>query len=172
MIGERNHPAQLYKEGIALQSSPVKRSLTHAIPAGAKTTDYMNAIMATLEPKPEQVYEWIFLDRFGLITEVRIGNIFLIKNGELFTPPVLGILNGVTRRFVIECAEVLGIPLHEMPLTRHEVFNAEEVFLTNTSWEILPVRELDGRKTGMKIPGPLTQTLQTTFKQKALRECR
>ena len=83
----------------------------------------------------------------------------------------MGILNGVTRRVVIECARKKGIPVTETPLTRHEFYNADEAFLTNTSWEILPVRMLDGRKVGQKVPGPLTLKLHELFKQKVLNEC-
>lgn len=172
MAGRRKHSEELYRRGAALKTSPVKRSPSHAVPSGAKTTDYVNAALATLEPKPDSVYEWLFLDAAGFVTEVRIGNFFIIKDGKLLTPPTTGILNGVTRRFVIECAHELGIPVLEVPLTRHEVYNADEAFLTNTSWEILPVRELDQRKIGQKIPGPLTHKLQNYFKQKALQECR
>jgi branched-chain amino acid aminotransferase len=170
MIGQRKHKASLYEEGIALITSPVKRSLTHAAPAEVKTSAYHNAVLASLEP--QSAYEYLFLDRNGFVTEVRIGNFFIIKDGVLLTPPNLGILNGVTRRFVIECAHQLGIPVQETLITRHEVYNADEAFLTNTSWEILPVRELDSRKIGRKIPGPLTSKLHQTFKQKALQECR
>lgn len=172
MAGQRKHPVHLYQEGVVLKTSPVKRSLHQAVPSSAKTTDYSNAVMATLEPKSEEVYEWIFLDAQGFITEVRIGNLFMVKKRQLLTPPTTGILNGVTRRFVIECAEVISIPVQEVPLTRHEVYNADEAFLTNTSWEILPVRMLDGRRIGPKIPGPLTLKLQQIFKKKALQECR
>lgn len=172
IAGTRKHPEELYQKGVALKTSPVKRSPQHAFPAGAKTTDYVNALMATLEPKPDSVYEWMFLDSNGFVTEVRIGNFFIVKNRMLLTPPALNLLNGVTRRFVIECAADLKIPIREVPITRHEVYNADEAFLTNTSWEILPVRELDLRKIGSQLPGRMTQQLQQTFKKKVLLECR
>ena len=169
-IGQRKHAEALYQEGIALKTSPVKRSLTNAVPAEVKTSAYHNAVLASLEPGT--AYEWLFLDRSGFVTEVRIGNFFILKDGGLKTPSTQGILNGVTRRFVIECARQLEIPVQETLITRHEVYNADEAFLTNTSWEILPVRELDGRLIGRKIPGLLTLKLHEIFKQKALQECR
>ncbi len=135
-----------------------------AAPPQAKTTDYLNALMATLDPSPG--YEWVFLDRDGFVTEVRIGNLFIVKDGRLFTPPLTGILNGVTRRFVLECASLAGLETRERPLSRHEVYNADEAFLTNTSWEILPVREMDGRSTGKQIPGKITCRLHTIFKNR------
>ncbi len=175
MMGERRAPAELYKTGIALQTSPVRRSLSHAAPPEAKSTDYMNALMATLEPRPEDVYEWIFLDQQGFVTEVRIGNIFIIdsigKKKRLRTPPLHGILNGVTRRFVIECALLEGMEVREEPLTRHEIYTADESFLTNTSWEVLPVRSLDARLIGREVPGPLTTRLHQSFKKRVQKEC-
>jgi branched-chain amino acid aminotransferase len=164
-ITHRKHPADLYKNGVILRTSNVRRSLSHAAPPQAKTSAYQNALLATLEPSPG--YEWVFLDQAGFVTEVRIGNLFIVKKNRLLTPPTTGILNGVTRRFVIESAHQAGVEVKETPLTRHEIYNADEAFLTNTSWEILPVRELDGRSTGRKIPGPVTRKLHKIFKKKA-----
>lgn len=171
MVGSRSHPGSFYERGVALRTSPVRKNLTHASAPEAKTSDYQNAILATLEPSSGGTYEWLFLDSNGFVTEVRIGNLFMIKDGVLRTPPARGILNGVTRRFVIECAPQAGMEVEETPLTRHDVFNAEEAFLTNTSWEILPVSELDGRRIGQKVPGPGTQKLHRVFRQNILKEC-
>jgi branched-chain amino acid aminotransferase len=170
MVGQKKHAPALYQEGIVLKTSPVKRTLSNAAPAEAKTSAYQNAVLASVEP--QAAYEWLFLDRSGFVTEVRIGNLFIIKDKTLLTPPTQGILNGVTRRFVIECAHQLDIPVREVPVTRHEVYNADEAFLTNTSWEILPVRELDSRRIGSRIPGIITSKLQQTFKKKVQQECR
>ena len=167
VITQRKHPPEIYKTGVILRTSSVRRSLSHASPPQAKTTAYQNPLLATLDPS--NGYEWVFLDQSGYITEVRIGNLFIVKNRRIFTPPTTGILNGVTRRFVLECARTAKVPVKEIPLTRHEIFNADEAFLTNTSWEILPVRELDGRKVGCEtrgFPGPITRKLQTIFKKK------
>ena len=171
IVGERVHPAALYEKGVALRTSPVPRNLSNAWAPEAKTSAYQNAVAASLEPRAGEIYEWLFLDRNGFVTEVRIGNIFIVREGRLRTPPALGILNGVTRRFVIECARKTGIPVGEIPLTRHEVFNAGEAFLTNTSWEILPIAELDGRKIGKTIPGPMTRQLQQVFEKRVKEEC-
>jgi branched-chain amino acid aminotransferase len=173
-ITQRIHPAMIYDRGVRLKTSPVRRSLTNAISAQIKTTAYQNAVLATLERiggDPQTIpYEWVFLDPQGFVTEVRIGNLFLIKDGQLLTPPTPGILDGVTRRFVIECALQIGIPVKELPITRHEVYNSDEAFLSNTSWEILPVAELDQRRIGIKIPGLLTCKLQHEFKKQVKKE--
>ena len=168
MIGERIHPPALYEKGASLKTSPVRRSLSNASPPEAKTSAYQNAAFASLEPKTPAVFEWLFLDNSGTVTEVRTGNLFLAKDGSLATPPTAGILDGVTRRFVIECARKIGIPVRETPLTRHDVFNAGEAFLTNTSWEILPVAELDGRRIGRTVPGPVTLKLRQIFRQRTM----
>lgn len=173
MVGERRPPEELYRTGVALQTSPLKRSHSNAAAPEAKTTDYMNALAATLEPRPADIYEWVFLDALGYVTEVRIGNLFIIDaRKRLRTPPLQGILNGVTRRFVIECALFAGLEVREEPLTRHEIYTAKEAFLTNTSWEIMPVNSLDRRVIGNEIPGPVTCRLQQIFKKRVQSECR
>ena len=165
MVGIRVHAPELYRCGVALKTSPVTRSLSNASPPEVKTSSYQNAVLASLEPSGPETYEWLFLNRSGYVTEVRIGNLFIVKDHVLLTPPCLGILHGVTRRFVIKCGLALQLKVREVPLTRHEIFNADEAFLTNTSWEILPVRELDSRPIGKKIPGPVTLKLMRQFKR-------
>ena len=171
LLGDRHHAPSLYKKGISLKTSAVPRSISNAGFPEAKTAAYQNAMMASLEPALEPGGEWLFLDRNHLVAEVRTGNLFIIKKNELKTPPAAGILNGITRAFVIEFAAETGLRVGEVPLTRHDVWNADEAFLTNTSWEILPVASLDGRTIGKKIPGPGTKKLQSLFKKKVLREC-
>ncbi len=177
LIGQRKLSGQLYQRGAVLQTSPVKRSHTNAGAPESKTSAYQNSVLAGLELRAENIDEWLFLDQEGYVAEVRIGNIFIINNKEkgkkpaLVTPPLHGILHGVTRRVVIECASSIGLNCIERPLTRHDIFCASEAFLTNTSWEILPVRCLDGRKIGKQIPGELTSQLHSVFKKKVIREC-
>jgi len=170
LVGQRKHAPDLYEKGVALKTTVVRRSLTNAAAPQAKTSDYKNAVMAALETGP-RVYELLFLDAEGFVSEVSIGNLFIVKRGKVLTPPARGILNGVTRRFVIECVLPRDMDFEETPMTRHDVYNADEVFLTNTSWEILPVREVDGRRIG-QVPGPITRKIHGLFKKKAGQECR
>lgn len=177
LIGARPHPSSIYDHGVELRTSPVKRSLSNAWFPETKTSAYQNAVLASVEPRHGEVYEWLFLDQAGFVTEVRIGNIFVVpkrtstmKTQELWTPPAPGILNGVTRRFVIECALQCKMEVKETPFTRHDIYNGAEVFLTNTSWEILPVSFLDGRKLGEKLPGLVTKKLHRQFKQRVNEE--
>lgn len=177
LVGARRHPKNLYEDGIVLETTPVRRSLTNAAAPQAKTGAYQNGVLAALQPSPG-AYEHLFLDPEGYVAEVSIGNIFIVKKdgtrgkSALFTPPARGILNGVTRRFVIECAAQAGIKVYEIPFSRHDVYNADEAFLTNTSWEVLPARELDRRSIGKQVPGPLTSKIHRLFRERALRECR
>ncbi len=171
MVGTRQHPESIYQNGVTLSTSPVRRTFTNAQSAQVKTSAYHNAFLASLEIKPEDTYEWIFLDAQGYVTEVRIGNLFVVRNGILLTPPEDGILNGVTRGVVLECALRNRLRVQEIPLTRHEIFNAQEAFLTNTSWQILPVSKLDGRRIGSSVPGPVTSLLQKTFRDIVQEEC-
>ena len=179
IVAERTHPPEIYREGVVLKTSAVRRSPSQAAFPEAKSTACLNQVLAALDPMPARTYEILFLNQEGYLTEVRIGNFFIVTRGGahcnaplLITPPPLGLLNGVPRRFVIECARLGKIPVEERPLMRHELFNAEEAFLTNTSWEVLPIREVDGRRIGKKFPGPVTQKLQLLFHEGVRREMR
>ena len=170
LVTERIHPKEIYQKGVSLHTTAVKRNPSQAAFPEAKSTSCLNQVLGTLEPLPSGTYEILFLDSEGFLTEARIGNLFMMKKGRVLTPPPYGLLNGVTRKFVIECARFRKIPVEETPLTRHELFNADEAFLTNTSWEILPIREVDGRRIGSKVPGPLTQKLQAVFRRNLTNE--
>lgn len=172
IVTERIHPKEIYQKGVALITSAVKRNPSQAAFPEAKSTACLNQVLATLDPAPTGTYEILFLDQEGFLMEARIGNLFTVKNGRLFTPEPHGLLHGVTRGFVIECARLGKIPVAELPITRHELFNAQEAFLTNTSWEILPIREVDGRKINGVLPGPLTKKLQTLFRHGVEKETR
>jgi len=170
LVGQRKHSQEIYRKGISLKTATVRRKHSNQEFPEAKTTSCLNQVLGTLDPSPVGNYEIIFLNTEGYLTEARIGNFFIVKKDRLATPPPVGLLNGVTRRFVIECACLGKIPVEERSLTRHELFNAEEAFLTNTSWEILPIREVDGRRIGSKIPGPVTRKLQAIFRREIERE--
>ena len=171
LAGIRRHAPEIYEKGVVLRTTSVRRPLVNASAPQAKTGAYQTALLAAVEPGAG-AYESLFLDVDGYVAEVSIGNLFIVKGGLLKTPPAQGILNGVTRRFVIECVLPGRLRLEETYFTRHDVFNADEVFLTNTSWEILPVREVDGRAAGARIPGPWTLKIHRLFKAKVAEECR
>ena len=178
ILDSREYPKELYEKGVALKTASFPRGGPNAFPWQAKTSAYHQAILVSTEPHPDKIFEWVFLDSQNFLTETRVGNFFIVKyrsahvgcvkkdDAMLLTPPEHLILNGVTRRFVIKYALELGIKVRETPLTRHEFFNADEAFLCNTSWEILPVRELDGRVIGAGKPGPVTLKLRRYFKRR------
>jgi len=182
ILGSRTHAQELYEKGVALKTASFPRGGPNTFPWQVKASAYQQAILASTEPHPDKIYEWVFLDQEGLLTETRIGNFFIVKyhavhskglgkGGAMpLTPPEYRILNGVPRRFVIKCALELGMQVREVPLTRHEFFNADEAFLCNTSWEVLPVRELDGRAIGAGKPGPITLKLYRFFKRRVQRD--
>ena len=185
IVGFREHAKEIYEKGVVLKTASFPRGGPNTFPWQAKASAYQQAILASTEPHPDKIYDWVFLDNQNYLTETRVGNFFIVKypcthrvchpvhtrcvQGEgavLLTPPEHLILNGVTRRFVIKCALELGFRVQEIPLTRHEFFNANEAFLSNTSLEILPVRELDGRLIGTGKPGPVTLKLHRFFKRR------
>lgn len=170
MVTQKKHPSRIYQGGVVVKTAPFHSPHPRAAFPEAKSNHYLKQIMATLDPEPEGNFEILFLSHEGYLTEARIGNFFIVKKGALLTPPGRGLLDGVTRRFVIKCAGLGKIPCEEIPLTRHDLFNADEAFLTNTSWEILPIREADGRKIGTRLPGPVTERLQRLFRREVQRE--
>ena len=172
IIGSREIPKTLYEKGVVLKTASFTRVDSSAHPYQAKASAYQQGVLASSEPNPQKAFDWLFLDSQHYLTESRVANFFIIKNKTLLTPPEHLILNGVTRRFVIKCAHELGLKVRETPLTRHDFFNADEAFLSNSSWEILPARELDGRVIGKKIPGQITAKLHRYFKRRIQESCR
>jgi len=180
MIGERKHNASIYKTGVDLKTSSFRMPSLKATDSQSKTGNYRLQLLDTVARGPWSVergnvsspYEWLFLDENHFLTEARVGNFFMVKKGAILTPSAVSVLNGITREVVIECARDLGLFVRETPLTRHEAFNADEAFLTNTSWEILPVRSLDGRLIQTPVPGPITLKLINCFHRKVNITCR
>ena len=126
--------------------------------AGVKHADRLSGILVRAEVGDSA--EVLRLNAGGYLTEGTVSNLFLVKDGELVTPATwLGVLDGVTRRHVLLAAGRLRIPVRETVVTRHELFNAEEAFLTNVLMGILPIREVDGRQIGAPLPGPITRRL-------------
>ncbi|MBU9888835.1 MAG: aminotransferase class IV [Candidatus Omnitrophica bacterium] len=176
ILGARGVPKALYKTGVQLRTASFPRGGDNAFPYQVKAAAYQQAVLATAGSDPGEVFDWLFLDRGGLLTETRVGNFFLVTYAGpdrcpsskvlLRTPSESLILNGVVRRFVIKCAREMGYRVLEAPLSRHDFFNADEAFLTNTSWEILPVRALDGRMIGVKVPGPVTRKIHSFYRRR------
>ena len=163
-ILERKRPDVIYKQGVDLKTAVTRRHFPKAEPPEAKANAFLNNVFAAMERELSGAFESIFLDQEGYVTEAAIWNVFMVKAGILMTPGT-GILRGVTRQFVIECAVKEHLPVQETNLTRHDFWNADEAFLTNTSGEIVPIRSLDGRMIGTQVPGNMTKQLMARFRK-------
>jgi branched-chain amino acid aminotransferase len=152
------------ERGIRAKVSSYSRHHPNVSMTKSKTCgDYVNSILAKREVTRLGYDEAIMLDTTGLVAECSGENIFIVRRGRLLTPPLVSVLEGITRDSVIRIARDKGIEVVEQSITRDEVYCAEEMFLTGTAAEITPVREVDDRKIGAGSRGPVTKTIQTTF---------
>jgi branched-chain amino acid aminotransferase len=154
------YPPALYQRGMDIITVPTTRNLHGALNPAIKSLNYLNNILAKIEANNGGCEEAVMLNAEGFVTECTGDNLFIVKNGELFTPPLsAGALYGITRQTVIELAEEEGLKVCEPNLTRYDLFNADECFLTGTGAEIVPVVKIDGRVIGTGKPGALTRKL-------------
>ncbi len=154
------YPEEYYRKGMEIVTVPTVRNLHSALNPAIKSLNYLNNILAKIEANNAGVEEAILLNAEGFVSECTGDNLFLVKEGELLTPPLsAGALYGITRRVVMKLAEEEGCRVSEPNLTRYDVFNADECFLTGTGAEIVPVVKVDGRVIGNGKPGVLTKTL-------------
>ncbi|NOT01065.1 MAG: branched-chain-amino-acid transaminase [Phycisphaerales bacterium] len=158
------YPPELYDRGLRCMTPGTLRNHPSTTCARVKSLNYLNNVMAKAEAKLAGYDEGIMLNADGYVTEGTGDNVFIVKNGGLFTPPLsCGILAGITRKLVMELALVRGYVSHESLLLRHDVYTADECFLTGTAAEIIPVASLDKRPIGEGRPGPITRQLMADF---------
>jgi branched-chain amino acid aminotransferase len=152
------------ERGIRACVSSFQRHHVNAKMTKGKTCgDYVNSILAKREALLDGYDEAILLDTTGLVAEASGENLFLVRDGVLRTPPLPSVLGGITRATVIELARDKGLEVHETPLTRDELYIADEIFLTGTAAEVTPIREVDRRRIGDGRRGPVTRLLQSAF---------
>jgi len=152
------------EKGVTAMLSWVKRDPVDATSHEIKSLNYLNSILAKIEANIGGVDEAICLDKNGFICEGVAENIFILKNGKLYTPPsYTGALPGITADEVMKLARKLGYEVKEKNITPYELFNAEEVFFTGTAAEVVPVREINKRAIGNGEPGPITRKLMEEF---------
>ena len=156
------YPEELYKKGMAIITVPTVRNLPEALNPQLKSLNYLNNILAKIEANNSGFNEAIMLDAQGYVAECTGDNIFIIKKGVLSTP-AQGRLRGITRDTVLGLAEKEKIRTKECMITRHEVYIADECFLTGTAAEIIPVVKVDGRVIGDGHPGKMTLKLMKLF---------
>ncbi len=155
---------EIREKGVRIMISWIRRDSVDATTHEAKTLNYLNSILAKIDANVSGYDEAIILDRNGFICEGSAENLFMVKNKEIYTPPsTTGILNGITRQTVFSLAKKLGYVVEERNITPFELLNADEVFLTGTAAEIIPVREINGRVIGEGKPGPVTRHLMEEF---------
>ena len=152
------------ERGICCRVSSFTRHHVNAKMQKGKTCgDYVNSILAKREALLDGYDEAILLDTTGLVAEASGENLFVVRDGEIKTPPLANVLEGITRASVIEIARDKGMSVSEAPVTRDELYVADEVFLTGTAAEVTPVREIDHRQVGAGRRGPVTKALQDAF---------
>jgi len=159
------YPAEMYERGLDIITVPTVRNLHSALNPAIKSLNYLNNILAKIEANNGGCEEAIMLNSEGYVSECTGDNIFIIKDGQMFTPPLsAGALYGITRGVVMDLARQSGIPVSEPNLTRYDMFNADECFLTGTGAELIPVVKIDGRVIGTGKPGQVTKDLVTKYK--------
>ena len=162
------YPEEYYTNGLAVITCATRRPAPAALMPQVKSLNYLNNIMAKVEAIQANALEAVMLNEQGYVAECTGDNLFLLKNGELHTPLISdGALDGITRSVIIELAGKLGIKVVERSLTRYDIFISDECFLTGTAAEVIPVVQLDRRKIGEGVPGPLTRKFIEAFKELA-----
>ncbi len=165
------YPEKLYKEGLDIITVPTVRNLPEALNPQIKSLNYLNNILAKIEAVNCGFQEAIMLDSMGYVAECTGDNLFIVKRGELYTPPqCMGTLRGITRDTILGIAKKSSIGAHEHVITRHEVFISDEAFLTGTAAEIIPVVKVDGRRIGGGKPGKVTLMLMKEFRKLTKKE--
>jgi branched-chain amino acid aminotransferase len=160
------YPQELYEKGLEIITVSVQRNHPAALSPRIKSLNYLNNILAKIEGLQAGCIEALMLNHKGEVAECTGDNIFLVRRGVLLTPPLeAGILGGITRDAVIELAGEAGIEVREAPLIKHDVYIADECFLTGTAAEIVPVVKVDSRTIGAGKPGPITRDLEERFKK-------
>ena len=159
------YPPETYTEGMHLVTASTIRNHPRALSARIKSLNYLNSILAYIEGTDAGAVEALMLNYKGEVAECTGDNVFIVKDGVLLTPGVdAGILEGITRNAVMQLARDAGYEVRETTLTRHDLYVADEMFLTGTAAEIVPVVSLDERKIGSGKPGPVTDELVERFR--------
>ncbi len=159
------YPKKLYEKGLNIVTVGTMRNQIEALNPRIKSLNYLNNILAKIEAINAGCMEAIMLNPHGAVAEATGDNVFLVRGKKLITPPVhAGILEGITRNVVMKLAAEQGLEVREDTVSRYDLYNADEVFLTGTAAEVIAVVEIDARKIGAAKPGPVTRMLGKVFK--------
>ena len=160
----RVYPPEMYESGMAVITASVIRNHPNALSPRIKSLNYLNNILAKLEAIDAGVHEAVMMNHEGYVAECTADNLFIVRDGKVFTPPAGdGSLEGVTRAAIIHLCESSAIPVKEQRLERHDLYIADECFLTGTAAEVIGVTKIDGRTIGTGQRGPITHKLHTAF---------
>ncbi|UII55086.1 branched-chain-amino-acid transaminase [Cytobacillus spongiae] len=162
-------PKELYEKGLEIVTVATRRNRPDVLSPKVKSLNYLNNVLVRIEAHLANVSEALMLNDQGYVAEGSADNVFILKNNCFYTPPgYVGALEGITRNAVMEIAEELGYEVKEEPFTRHDVYTADEVFLTGTAAEVIAVIKVDGRSIGDGYPGDHTKKLLEEFRKKVV----
>lgn len=160
------YPKQMYTEGLAVITAATVRNHAAAVSPRIKSLNYLNNVLAKIEAIQAGCIEAVMLNHLGFVAECTGDNIFIVRRGRMLTPPLhAGILEGVTRNIVMDLAREAGMDVTETDLTRHDLYAADECFLTGTAAEVIPVTKIDSRVIGDGKPGAVTRQLVDAFRE-------
>ena len=158
------YPESLYEKGIDVITVPTRRNLHESLNPAIKSLNYLNNILAKIEATNAGATEGLILNQFGYVSECTGENIFIVKGNILKTPPIsAGVLEGITRKVVMDIGKNIGLEVKEENLTRYDIYTSDECFLTGTAAEIVPVVSVDRRIIGNGKPGKITMKIRKEF---------
>ena len=159
-----DYPPEMHEKGVKVSVVKTRRNHPECLDPAIKSTNFLNNIFAKIEAKAAGAFEGIMLNHSGFVAEGTISNVFMVKDGAVLTPPLIaGILEGVTRDLIIRLAESAGVEVFEEPFTETQMWHADEVFITNTTMEVMPVTDVDGHKVKDGLPGEITRRLKDAY---------
>ena len=158
-------PPILGKEPAKLITSSLRRKSPHSIDPRIKSLNYLDAILVKMQASNAKVDDAIVLDHSGYIAEASAENLFIVKNGKLFTPTTVAALEGITRATIMDIAGEMGIDVDEKNLVLGDLYTADEAFLTGSAAELVSIGEVDGRKIGSNTPGHITTKLADRYRK-------
>jgi len=162
------YPEEYYENGLGLITCATRRPTPASLSPQVKSLNYLNNVMAKIECIQSGALEGIMLNEQGYVAECTGDNIFIVKGGVVYTPPISdGSLDGITRQVIFELCETIGIEIREKSLTRYDIYTADEAFLTGTAAEVIPVISLDQREVGDGKVGKTAKELVTAFRELA-----
>ena len=162
------YPEEMYEDGLKVITASHCKNHPNATPPRVKSLNYLNSILGKIEANDAGCPEAVMLNHLGFVAECTADNLFVVKGGRVVTPPTeAGILEGITRDVVMRLCGELGIDCRERNLVRHDLYTADECFLTGTAAEVIGVVDIDGRPVGDGRPGPTTRRLKEAFHKRA-----